>query len=50
MLNENTINYKLSLQILDTLKKLNLITDKEYNDIDKKNKESFKYMNYEELA
>ncbi|ACV62734.1 hypothetical protein Dtox_1889 [Desulfofarcimen acetoxidans DSM 771] len=38
---DNNINYKLSLHILNTLKKLNLITEKEYIAIDKENKKSF---------
>ena len=33
---ENNVNYKLSLHILDTLKKLKLITEDEYIAIDKK--------------
>ena len=47
---ENNINYKLSLHILDTLKKLNLITEDEYIAIDKKNKKSFNYLDYEKSA
>ena len=50
---EKNINYKLSLHILDTLKKLSLITEEEYIAIDKKNKKSFNcldYENYEESA
>jgi hypothetical protein len=41
-MNENIINYKLSLQILKDLKNRNLITDEEFIAIDNENKKSFK--------
>ncbi|SFG92431.1 hypothetical protein SAMN05660649_03146 [Desulfotomaculum arcticum] len=50
MLNENLINYQLSLHILDSLRKMNLITEEEFMAIDKENKKSFKAQEYQGLS
>ncbi len=50
MLNENIINYQLSLHILNSLKKLNLISEEEYMAIDRENKKSFKAQEYQGLS
>ena len=41
MINENEINYLISLHILLMLKRENLITEEEFTAIDNENKKSF---------
>jgi transcriptional regulator CtsR len=41
MINENKINYQMSLQILKMLMRENLITEQEFTAIDNENKKSF---------
>lgn len=41
MINENKINYQLSLHILKMLMRENLITEQEFTAIDNENKKSF---------
>jgi hypothetical protein len=41
MINENKINYQLSLQILKMLMRENLITEQEFTAIDNENRKSF---------
>jgi len=50
MINEANINYRLSLHILNTLKKKNLITQEEFEAIDLENKKSFKALEYQVLT
>ena len=45
MINEANINYRLSLHILNTLKKNNLITQEEFEAIDLENKNPSKHWN-----
>ncbi len=46
MINENMINYQLSLHILESLKNLNLITEEEFAAIDTDNRKSFRMQEY----
>ena len=41
MINENRINYQMSLHILMMLKRENLITEQEFTAIDNENRKSF---------
>ena len=41
MINDNKINYQLSLQILKMLMRENLITEQEFTAIDNENRKSF---------
>jgi transcriptional regulator CtsR len=41
MINENKINYQISLQILKMLMRENLITEQEFTAIDNENRKSF---------
>lgn len=41
MINENKINYQMSLQILKMLMRENLITEQEFAAIDNENRKSF---------
>jgi transcriptional regulator CtsR len=41
MINENKINYQMSLQILKMLMRENLITEQEFTAIDNENRKSF---------
>ena len=41
MINENKINYQMSLQILKMLMRENLISEQEFTAIDNENKKSF---------
>jgi len=41
LINENKINYQLSLHILKMLMRENLITEQEFTAIDNENKKSF---------
>jgi len=50
MINENKINYQISLHILKMLVRENLITEQESNAIDQENRKSFKALEYQGLA
>ncbi|GAB6180362.1 hypothetical protein JCM14036_16810 [Desulfotomaculum defluvii] len=40
-MNQSTVNYQLSLHILNSLREMNLITEEEFAAIDKENQKSF---------
>lgn len=46
MINENIINYQLSVHILESLKNLSLITEEEFTAIDLDNQKSFRMQEY----
>lgn len=46
MLNENMINYQLSIHILESLMNLSLITEEEFAAIDLDNQKSFRMQEY----
>ena len=50
MINENKINYQMSLHILNMLKSKSLITEDEFTAIDNENKKSFKPFDNQALA
>jgi len=50
LLYENTINYQLSLHILDYLLEMNLITQEEFAAIDRENQKSFQAQEYQGLS
>jgi hypothetical protein len=46
LINENMINYQLSVHILESLKNLSLITEEEFTAIDLDNQKSFRMQEY----
>jgi len=50
MINENKINYQMSVHILTMLKNRNMINEDEFTAIDMENKISFKVLEYQGLT